>query len=182
MDSLKRRRVLIVDDEEADRMLLAAYLQRYSCDLFFAEDGFEGIEKARILRPDIILLDAHMPRYGGYEACRVLSNDPLTRDIPIIFISALALPEQRIRGLLVGAVDYISKPFDFNEVKLRLMVHLRRKAPVPAAKNASEGESAQPRNLHAVLFHSARVYLLKSLSAAPVMQELEKLTGTNSKN
>ncbi len=182
METLERRRILIVDDEEADRMLLSAYLQRHGCQIFHAQDGLEGIEKARALQPDLILMDSEMPRCNGHDACKIITQDPRTRDIPVIFISGMTSPEHRVRGLLAGAVDYINKPFDFNEVKLRLAIHLRHKPPAQACRKSSEADTAAINNRHMIVFHSARTHLLKSLSVTPSMKELEKLTGTNSKH
>ncbi|MGY6512006.1 response regulator [Vibrio parahaemolyticus] len=182
METLERRRILIVDDEEADRMLLSAYLQRHGCQIFHAQDGLEGIEKARALQPDLILMDSEMPRCNGHDACKIITQDPRTRDIPVIFISGMTSPEHRVRGLLAGAVDYINKPFDFNEVKLRLAIHLRHKPPAQACRKSSEADTAAINNRHMIVFHSTRTHLLKSLSVTPSMKELEKLTGTNSKH
>ncbi|MFA7552634.1 MAG: DNA-binding response regulator [Spongiibacteraceae bacterium] len=172
---------MIVDDEDADRMLLSAYLQRYDCRLFYAGDGLDGIEQARAHQPDIILMDSAMPRCNGRDACKVITQDPRTQDIPVIFISAMTSPEQRVRGLLAGAVDYINKPFDFNEVKLRLVIHLRNRNLSAGNQKNSEMASPPTSNLHTILFHSARTHLLKSLPTTLPMKELEKLTGTNSK-
>ena len=118
MEALTNRRILIVEDEEADRMLLSAYLHRQGCQLFYASDGLEGVEQARARQPDLILMDSAMPGCNGRDACRILTQDPRTSDIPVIFISGLTASEHRVRGLLAGAVDYINKPYDFNEVKL----------------------------------------------------------------
>lgn len=182
MEALKHRRILIVDDEETDRMLLSAYLQHHDCRLFHAHDGLEGIEKARALQPDLVLMDAQMPNCSGYDACKILSGDPRTSKIPIIFISGLTWPEQRVQGLLAGAVDYINKPFDFNEVKLRIAIHLRHRTQTAHEPDSPTDALARPRTLHNILFHSARTHLLKSLTTVPTMKELEKLTGTNSKH
>src|SRR5690554_2777254 len=116
MEGLKHKRVLVVDDEDADRSLIAAYLLRQGCRLFFAADGIEAIEQARTLQPDIVLMDSEMPRCNGWDACKVITQDPKTQGIPVIFISGMTSQDQRIRGLLAGAVDYINKPYDFNEV------------------------------------------------------------------
>ncbi|WP_144822186.1 response regulator transcription factor [Marinobacter piscensis] len=182
MRTLTHRRILIVDDEEADRMLLSAYLQRYNCRLFYAVDGLEGIEKARALNPDLILMDSDMPRCSGVDACRIITQDPNTSNTPVVFISGLTWPEQRIRGLLAGAVDYINKPFDFDEVKLRLAIHLRNRTAMPERDEGQAHAAPSVKNRHFIVFHSARTHLLKSLSVTPPMQELEKLTGTNSKH
>lgn len=190
MDDLSNKRILIVDDEEAERALLAAYLKQHHCILYHAENGLDGVNKARAIRPDLILLDAQMPVCNGFDACKVIVSDPETRDIPVIFLSALNWPEQRIRGLLAGAVDYIDKPYDFNEVKLRLAIHLRGRKPVISdsapsiqakAPSLDSGADA-PSTLQNILFHSARIHLLRSLASPPPMAELEKLTGTNSKH
>lgn len=182
VDSLKNTRILIVDDEEAERMLISAYLQRQGCRLYHAEDGLEGVDKARGLQPDLILMDAQMPRCNGFDACKILTGDPQTRNIPVIFISGLTWPEQRVKGLLAGAVDYINKPFDFNEVKLRLRIHLRNRRMAPDQSTEPATANAPLQNLHNILFHSARIHLLRSLASPPTMKELEQLTGTNSKH
>lgn len=181
---LTGKRVLVIDDAEAERMLISTYLQTQGCRLYHAQNGEDGIQKARLLGPDLILMDAEMPRCDGFAACRVLSEDPATAHVPIIFLSAYAEPEQRVRGLLAGAVDYIGKPFDFDEVRLRLSVHLRQRpeptAPPPVHGDPGAGES-HDANLHGLLFQGARVHLLKSLREPPGVHELAELIGTNAK-
>ena len=187
MDTLKNRRVLIVEDEEADRMLLASYLQQQGCQVFYANDGLHGIEQARILQPDIILMDSEMPRCNGRDACKVIAQDPRTQHIPVIFISGMTSSEQRVRGLLAGAVDYIDKPFAFSEVKLRLVIHLKNR---PNLVQHGPDSATEPlpitllptNNRHAILFHNARTHLLTSLATTLPMSELEKLTRSNSKH
>lgn len=182
METLNSRRILIVDDNEADRMLLTAYLQRLGCHLFYAQNGLEAIEQALKKQPDIILMDLVMPHCNGRDACKVLSQHPKTSAIPIIFISGMTSSEHRVRGLLAGAVDYINKPFDFNEVKLRLAINLRHRSLAVDKEISSVANTQTTKNLHSILFHSARIHLLKSLAKTPLMQELEELTGSNSKN
>ena len=182
MDALKNKRILIVENEDADRMLLSSYLERQDCRLFYAVDGIDGIEKARVLQPDLILMDLEMPRCNGRDACKIISQDSRTQNIPVIFISGMTSSEHRVRGLLAGAVDYINKPFDFNEVKLRLVIHLKNRPPSVHNDPELHSASLSASSLHATLFHCARTYLLKSLSCSPSMQELEKLTATNSKH
>lgn len=182
MEALKNKRILIVDDIDADRMLLSAYLEKLGCHLFYACDGLEAIEQARTRKPDIILMDSDMPLCNGRDACKVITQDPRTQGIPIIFISGMTSADHRIRGLLAGAVDYINKPFDFNEVKLRIVIHLKKQQSITTQENKEQPTKTQSAsNLHTILFHSARTHLLKSLSTTPLMKDLEKLTGTNSK-
>ena len=181
--SLNGRRILVVDDNDAERMLIATYLQQQGCRIYLAENGLDGIEKARIVRPDLILMDARMPQCDGLNACRLLKGDPAARQIPIIFLSAFSTTEDRIKGLRYGAADYIAKPFDFNEVLLRLKVHLRpQKATAPPVSHDPDTETGDTRQkLDALLFQAARVHLLKCLATPPELEELAHLIGTNRK-
>ncbi|UTD56602.1 response regulator transcription factor [Halomonas sp. MS1] len=185
MDNLAGKKILVVDDAEADRMLISSYLLHQGCRVFHAQDGIDGIHKARLLLPDLILMDVEMPECDGYAACKVLANDPFTENVPVIFLSAYSEPEKRVQGLLVGAVDYIHKPYLFDEVKLRMAIHLRNRVPQKASAYNDLDEvgldSEQANPINNILYHSARVHLLNSLSDAPSLQELARLVGTNAK-
>lgn len=182
-----RKSILVVEDMEAERTLISTYLRQQGYRLYQAHDGLDGVHKARLLVPDLILMDADMPRCSGYDACKILTQDVRTQGVPIIFLSAHAAPERRVQGLLSGAVDYIGKPFDFDEVRLRLSVHLgRTPASATASKDAEDHDTGQPgvstaQGLDSVLFHSARIHLLRMLAGAPSIEELSRLVGTNSK-
>jgi len=181
---LSARRVLVIDDAEVERMLISTYLQAQGCRIYHAHDGEDGIQKARLLVPDCILMDAVMPRCDGFAACRVLAEDPATSHVPIIFLSAYSEPEQRVRGLLAGAVDYIGKPYDFDEVRLRLAIHLRLKdesIALPTVQNGLDTVETSGAYLHNLLFQGARVHLLRSLRQSPGVRELAGLIGTNAK-
>lgn len=181
---------MVVEDVEAERTLISTYLRQQGYRLFHAHDGLDGINKARLIMPDLILMDVDMPRCNGYDACKILTQDTKTQSIPVIFLSSHASPEQRVVGLLAGGVDFISKPFNFDEVRLRLVVHLHR-LPVhneeplqdSANKEGSVAESSERpvNNLDSILFYSARVHLLRMLSNTPNMAELAHLVGTNDK-
>lgn len=184
MDVLRGKRVLVIDDSQLERELISTYLQQQGCRLYQAHDGIDGIHKARLIIPDLILMDADMPRCDGYAACKVLTQDPTTAQVPIIFLSAFSAPEQRVQGLVSGAVDYIGKPFDFDEVRLRSCIHMRcssaaepGKDRVPERVDAASGAAS----LDSILFYSARIHLLKSLAETPGIQELASQVGTNSK-
>jgi len=195
MDLLKGKRILVVEDEEAERMLISLYLQQQGCRLYHAHDGIDGINKAKLVVPDLILLDVDMPRCHGYAACRVLSEDPATHHIPVIFLSAFADPEHRVQGLMAGAVDFIGKPFNFDEIRLRLAVHLRNPGnhttPQPQPGTGTDRDSTlSPASvsldeglnyLHQILFQSARVHLIKELAVTPELKELASQVGTNTK-
>jgi sigma-B regulation protein RsbU (phosphoserine phosphatase) len=89
-----------------------------------AEDGARALELARSERPDLVLLDVMMPVMDGYTACGELKRDPLLADIPVIFLSSRDEPEDKVRGLRLGAADYITKPFYAEEVRARVSTHL----------------------------------------------------------
>ncbi|KJU82702.1 two-component hybrid sensor and regulator [Candidatus Magnetobacterium bavaricum] len=115
--------VLIVDDEPVNRQLLRQILmERYR--LYFATDGVNALEVVVKVRPDLILLDIMMPQMDGYEVCRRLKADLLTADIPVIFISALTEIDEKVNAFNSGGVDYISKPFQREEVLVRVRTHL----------------------------------------------------------
>ena len=117
--------VLVIDDSEDIHRLLRARLKDEDVEIFDAADGPSGIEAARQLRPDLILLDVEMPGLGGFDVCRELKNDPATTPIPIIFLTGVSDPAERVKGLELGAVDYVIKPFDFAELRARVRAGLR---------------------------------------------------------
>ena len=120
-------RILCVDDTEDIRELLRMRLRAAGHEAFTAADGESGLELARTIQPDLILLDLMMPGLSGYEVCQRLKESPTTRRIPIIFLTARSEIDDRVRGLELGAVDYIGKPFDASELMARLRVALRTK-------------------------------------------------------
>lgn len=121
-----RQKILIIDDTPANIQIMHAMLQdTYS--IFFAASGREGIRMAQQELPDLILLDIMMPEMDGYEVCRVLKENPLTRQIPVIFITAKSNVEDEMKGLALGAIDYITKPFSPPIVNARVKNHLELK-------------------------------------------------------
>lgn len=175
------RRLLVVDDNEDERLLLSHFLQQEGCRVYLAHDGHDALKKALLVNPDLILMDVNMPVCDGLIACRALQEDPRTRTIPVVFLTGSAFPQDRVRGLMAGAVDYVTKPFLFDEVRLRLIVHLRaRQAPAPSAPPAN-GDTPSPATLHTVLFQSACRHLLGNLSVTPDLASLAAALGTNTK-
>lgn len=116
--------VLIVDDTPANLAVLSNYLGDNGLSVVVAEDGEEGIARAAYSRPDLILMDVMMPGMSGFEACRRLKQDPETSDIPIIFMTALSEASDKIAGFNIGCVDYVTKPFQVEEVLARVRAHL----------------------------------------------------------
>jgi len=117
-------KICIVDDNLVNRKLLAAILEREGYELLEATDGEEAIEVAWEKSPDLILLDVTMPKKDGYQVCEELKRDERTAHIPIIFLSANSQVEDKIKGLDLGAADYVTKPFDRGEVLARVRTHL----------------------------------------------------------
>ncbi|CAN2041322.1 histidine kinase [Candidatus Magnetomoraceae bacterium gMMP-15] len=126
MKNLKECTILLVDDAKANiDILFQALIDDY--ELGVAVDGESAIEYVKSEPPDLILLDIMMPDMDGYEVCQCLKNDASTRDIPIIFLTAMNELENKTAGFEAGAVDYITKPFEIGEVKARVKTHLTLK-------------------------------------------------------
>lgn len=108
--------VLVVDDEPMARTLLRLMLVRAGFNVFEAEDGFDALEKVRINRPDIILLDVMMPGMDGFSVCEAIRDDPETADLPIIMLSAKTDLDSINQGLRAGATVYLTKPISPEEL------------------------------------------------------------------
>lgn len=124
-----KTRVLVVDDEAPIRLLCRVNLEAEGMEVLEASDGIEGVEAARTRRPDVILLDVMMPGMDGWQVAERLVEDESTTHIPLIFLTARAELRDRAKGLELGGVDYITKPF--NPVELasvveRLLERVRR--------------------------------------------------------
>ena len=123
MENLSKPRILIVDDTEAIIYVLSETLGN-SYDVSVATDGKNALELVKSVTPDLILLDVMMPEMDGYEVCRRLKSDQNTRDIPVIFITALSDVGDETKGLELGAVDYITKPVSPPILLSRVKTHL----------------------------------------------------------
>ena len=141
-------RILLVDDDATNLDVLRQALDGRGYRLFVAKSGETALEVARKARPALVLLDVVMPGIDGYETCRRLKDDPETREAAVVFISSLDETKDKVRGLEVGAVDFISKPFQRDEVIARVNTHLtlhrlRRQLEARNAELARELEVAQ---------------------------------------
>lgn len=141
--------VLIVDDTAHVQRLLSAMLTRRGYEVQTAGNGVQALETVQATPPDLILLDIMMPQMDGYEVCQHLKADEQTRDIPIIFLSALEQVEDKIKAFTAGGVDYITKPFQAKEVLARVATHLSLRALQRQLQEASEELAAQLEELQA---------------------------------
>ncbi len=117
--------ILIVDDNFSNLQILGAILQENNFRVAVAKDGYQALNTLEKTYPDLILLDIMMPGMDGFEVCQRVKQDPYTNDIPIIFLSAKTETQDIVKGLEVGAVDYITKPFMKEEVLARVRAHLK---------------------------------------------------------
>jgi two-component system, NtrC family, sensor kinase len=116
--------ILIVDDTPTNLKLLFEMLNSSGYRVSIAKNGESALEKVHDIIPNLILLDVMMPGIDGFETCRRLKANPKTKDIPVIFMTALADTVDKVKGLQLGAVDYITKPIEYEEVLARINVHL----------------------------------------------------------
>ena len=146
--------ILIVDDESASQRVLVRMLSRYGYRAQSFSSGSLAVSAAQAFPPDLILLDVRMPRMDGYAVCEQLKGDARTRDIPIIFMSALDDTEDKLKAFTAGGIDYVTKPFQLEEVLARVETHLalREANQGLADKNALlEREIAERRRIEAEL-------------------------------
>jgi DNA-binding response OmpR family regulator len=120
-------KILIVDDERLGRETIEAILEGHGYNLEFAENGPQALEKARRLLPDVILLDVMMPGMSGFEVCAQIRQDNLLAEVPIMFLTALDDLQSLISGLKIGADEYITKPYDPDDLRARLITVARMK-------------------------------------------------------
>lgn len=117
--------ILIVDDVEANRFVLRNIITNMQLQPILAENGLQALRIVERHRPSLILLDVAMPEMDGFEFCRIMKENPATREIPIIFISAYDEPDDIIKGFNLGGEDYITKPFIQEVVQARVGTHLK---------------------------------------------------------
>ena len=113
---MNKGKVLVVDDEVYILHTLDFSLNAEGYEVITAEDGEQGLAKAKSEQPDLVVLDVMMPKIDGYEACRKLKQDPKMKDVPVILLTAKGRDIDRKLGLEVGADDYITKPFSPNKL------------------------------------------------------------------
>lgn len=119
-----RKKILIVDDVPKNIELAANILQTKNYNITFAKSGPIALEKVKSIDFDLILLDVMMPEMDGFEVCKILKEDDATKDIPVIFVTARSETENVVKGFELGAVDYVTKPFQTEELLARVKTHV----------------------------------------------------------
>ena len=121
--------ILVIDDDDLVSRTLQRALKIYDYQVMTASSGIEGLQLARRHRPDLFILDIMMPGVDGYQVCRQIRGDPLLQDAPVLFLTAKAKDEDKIEGFRAGGDDYLVKPFNMQELELRVKAILRRAGP-----------------------------------------------------
>jgi len=119
--------ILIIDDNAQNLQILADILRSNNYKVAMVKDGLKGLNFISKIKPDIILMDIMMPGIDGFEVCSILKKDNNTKEIPVIFVSALTDTADKVRGFKAGGVDYITKPFQKEEVLARVNTHVKLK-------------------------------------------------------
>ncbi len=172
----KPRRLVVVDDQESGLKTLLALLARHGFEVTGATEGRAGLAMIEKDRPDLVLLDMRMPEMDGYEVCRRLKENPATRNIPVIFLSAYADLEEKVRGFEVGGVDYVTKPYRIREVLARIKTHLalRRANQQLRERTADLEQEIEERERIEDALRDARVHLEQR-----VLERTAELTESN---
>lgn len=184
-------RVLVVDDDEKIRKIVAAYLKSGGYEVEVAKDGLEALDSAKKYQPDVILLDIMLPHVDGWRVCREIRK---SSEVPIIMLSACDEEADRVKGLDIGADDYVAKPFSPLELMARIKAVLRRTGPEAADNNKGNtlkvGELLIDRLSHGLKVKGATVELtpteysiMETLMSAPDqvftrLQLIERVQGS----
>nr|HDN00151.1 diguanylate cyclase [Deltaproteobacteria bacterium] len=118
-------KILVVDDSRLISHVAKTILTQRGHEIILAQDGLEGLEAAKSQQPDLILLDLIMPVMDGYQMCQNLKEEDSTKEIPVIMLTSKAEPVDKVKGLELGALDYVTKPFDESELVTRVNIQLR---------------------------------------------------------
>ena len=166
-DDLSGMKILVVDDVPQNIEILLQTLKQKNYQISFSNSGEKTLELVPKILPDLILLDIMMPGMDGIETCKRLKADEATRDIPIIFITAKIQTDDVVRGFEVGGVDYITKPFHLEEVKVRVETHLRLRKTIKD-KDALIRELQDTRE---ILENTAKYDFLTNILSRKYMEE-----------
>ncbi|KHK64035.2 MULTISPECIES: helix-turn-helix domain-containing protein [Pseudomonas] len=171
--------ILLIDDVPEDIRATLILLKTQPWRISLASDAYQGYQRALALRPDLIVLDVHMPQMDGFSLCRLLREAPATRHVPILFLSSANTSLERLEGLTVGAVDYIPKSCAPEEVLARIKIHLQLTWRAPPAVHESQADP-EPQGDEIVLRAAMRL-IENQLDDMPPLASLAQKVGTHEK-
>lgn len=167
MDDRADTSILLVDDNTNNLGILYRYLDDEGFTVLVSQDGERAVRLARKQKPDLVLLDVMLPGMNGIETCLALKADPGTADIPVIFISALTDIQDKVRGFEAGGVDYITKPFQQEEVLARINAHLT----IKRQREELDRLNATKDRLFSVIGHDLRGPFMGLLGALELLRD-----------
>ncbi|QBK05785.1 response regulator [Hylemonella gracilis] len=182
--------ILLIDDEPEALRALVTLIRQQGWQVSLAAEPHRGHLRALALQPDLIVLDVSMPGMDGMALLRRLRAAPETQDIPVIFLSAQHEADQRLAGLTQGGVDYVTKPFEPQEVLARIRIHMQlarrgkqQQAPAPRAVQAStpSPEVSSPTDADEALLRAAMRFIEAHLADLPGLTEIASAVGTHEK-
>lgn len=169
----ENERILIVDDTIKNLQVLGTILEREGYQINVAQNGTQAIELASKVKPDLILLDVMMPDLDGFEVCRHLKADPAVSHIPIVFLTARTETEDLIKGFELGAVDYVTKPFQATELLVRVRTHLSVHLLQAALRKSLENNARLQREHEAFLRHELKNRITPIVGYADALQHTD---------
>jgi signal transduction histidine kinase len=162
--------IMLVDDTPTNLSVLIDYLNDFGFEILIAVDGEGALISVEAGQPDLILLDIMMPGMDGYETCRRLKQNPTTSDIPVIFISALSESMDKVKGFSSGGVDYITKPFQQDEVLARITTHLT----IQRQKKELEALNVTKDKFFSVISHDMRGIFTPIVGSTDLIKHMVK--------
>ncbi|WP_296949604.1 DNA-binding response regulator [uncultured Massilia sp.] len=174
-------RLLLIDPDEPVRTRLAGLLRRAGYGVTGAAGGAQGVRLAVLDEPHLIVADIRLPDMDGYACCRLLKADPATAPIPLILVGADTGPRERVAGLTLGAVDFLSAPYDDDELLARIRVHLGlvpRAAPPGPLPVPPSIPTPAPGDLDALVVTAARRLIDANLANLPALADIARAAGT----
>ncbi|MEM7182791.1 MAG: hybrid sensor histidine kinase/response regulator [Spirochaetota bacterium] len=162
--------IFIVDDLQENAIVLVNIFEPLGYKTMVALDGKTAIRLINDYKPDLVLLDIMMPQMDGYEVCAALKENPKTKDIPVIFLSALSDTANKVKGLEIGGVDYISKPFEEAEVISRVKVHIENSRLQKELKDTNDKKN----RFFSIIAHDLRAPLGKIMTSTRLLEDFTK--------